>query len=306
MPRCSLARMTRTPVAIFLFRRPEAVRRLMERVATARPSRLYLIADGPRVDNPGEHDLCTAARQEALRHVTWPCELIQRFSGENLGCNRSIVGGCDFVFSDVDRAIILEDDCLPEPSFFQYCEELLDRYEHCGQVMHICGYNPLKAWQGDSASYLFSHECQFAWGWASWRRAWHFYDDAMESWTRHRQDGTNQPPWFTREVSDFFNAYGDRLPETWDYRWAYAILANRGISIVPKRNMVANIGHGVGGTHSTTYREPERTSPMTFPMTHPASITPDRTFDQAFRNHFSRSLWHRARRRLLALTWRVS
>jgi hypothetical protein len=296
--------MTRSPVAIFLFRRPETARMLMERVAAARPEVLFLIADGPRADRPGEVDQCRETRDEVLRHVTWPCEVVRRFSDVNLGCNGSIVGGCDFVFSHVDRAIILEDDCVPEVSFFRYCDELLDRYESCGQVMHICGYNPLSQWLGDASSYLFSHECQFAWGWASWRRAWRFYDDAMTSWAEHRRQGTNCPPWFNREVSDFFNAYGDRLPETWDYRLAYAILANSGISIVPKRNMVANVGHGIGGTHSTTYRVPEQTAPVQFPMSHPASIVPDRAFDKAFRSRFSRRFWCRVQRRLAAIMQR--
>jgi hypothetical protein len=296
---------TSTPVAIFLFRRPAAVRALMERVAAARPATLFLLADGPRIGHPDDAEQCRAAREEVFKNLTWHCEVVRKFSDVNLGCNANIVGGCNYIFSQVERAIILEDDCIPEVSFFSYCEELLDRYSESGQVMHICGYNPLACWKGDGNSYLFSHECQFAWGWASWRRSWRFYDDAMTSWSQHRASGTNRPPWFNQEVSDFFNSFGPSLPETWDYRLAYAILANSGVSIVPKRNMVANVGHGTYGTHSTTYQPPEPTWPLLTPLRHPPSIVVDRDFDICFRNKFSRKVRHRLRRRIGSIMRRL-
>jgi hypothetical protein len=127
----------------------------------------------------------------------------------------------------------------------------------------------------------------------------------MPSWKAHRARGTNRPPWFTSDVADFFNAYGDFIPENWDYKWAYAILANSGVSIVPAGNLVANVGFGPEATHCTTSKPPEPTYPLAIPLTHPPSIAVDQSFDVALRRHFSRRLDHRIFRRLRGMMARM-
>jgi hypothetical protein len=287
-----------TPVAVFIFNRVGPTRILMNRVAAARPKNLFVFADGPRQDRPDDAERCAEARKAVFDRVDWPCEINDRLSPKNLGCNGNIVSGCDFLFSKVERAVILEDDCIPEVSFFQFCDALLDRYATHGAVQHICGYNPLGTWQGDSADYLFSQQCTRAWGWATWRRAWALYDNEMTSWWQHRSQGTNRPPWFAQVNSDFFNHFGDDLPPTWDYRLSYAILANSGITIVPKRNLVSNIGHGNDATHSTKKRTAERSYEIDQPLRHPASVVIDRDFDSCLQGRLSQKFAYRVARRI--------
>lgn len=287
-----------TPIVLFIFNRADTVRLVMERIAAVRPKTLFVVADGPRPHRREDVERCRLARETVLQAVTWPCEVVRRFSDMNLGCDPNIVAGYDYVFSQVEEAISLEDDCVAEVSFFAYCQEMLDRYRDCGQVMHVCGINPLGRWRSGDDSYFFSRECQFGCGFATWRRAWRFYDDAMSSWKVHRERGTNRFPWFAPEVAEFFNAYGDRIPENWDFKWAYAVLANAGISVVPKGNLIANVGFGPEATHCTTPKAPDPTYALEFPLTHPASIAADRNFDLALRRRYSQKLHHRVERRL--------
>lgn len=287
-----------TPIALFIFNRADTVRLVMERIAAVRPKTLFVIADGPRSDRPEDAERCRLARETVLSAIDWPCEVVRRFSDVNLGCDPNIVAGYGYVFSQVEDAISLEDDCVAEVSFFRYCEEMLDRYRDCGQVMHVCGINPLGRWLGAGDSYLFSRECQFGCGFATWRRAWRFYDDAMVSWRAHRARGTNCPPWFTTEVARFFNSYGNDIPVNWDYKWAYAIMANSGVSIVPAGNLIANVGFGPEATHCTTPKPPEPTYALDFPLTHPPSLVVDRSFDGALRRRYSHKLHRRIQRRI--------
>ena len=130
----------KTPVAFLIFNRPETTARVLEEIARARPPKLLVVADGPRADRPGEADLCRAARA-VLSRVDWPCEVLTNFSETNLGCRRRVSSGLDWVFEEVEEAIVLEDDCLPHPSFFPFCEELLERYRADERVMAVSGDN---------------------------------------------------------------------------------------------------------------------------------------------------------------------
>ncbi len=118
-----------TPVALIVFNRPETTRRVFAAIAAARPARLLLIADGPRTDRPGEVERCDEVRK-IVTSVDWPCEVLTNFAEENMGCRRRVVSGLNWVFSQVEEAIILEDDCVPDASFFPFCAEMLERYRH--------------------------------------------------------------------------------------------------------------------------------------------------------------------------------
>ena len=133
-----------TPVALLLFRRSEETARVFERIRQARPRKLFLIADGPRPGNQEEARSCEAARA-VVERVDWPCDVVRDFAEENLGLKRRIPSGLDRVFGEVEEAIVLEDDCLPHPSFFPYCEELLDRYRDDERIVHIAGSQLLES-----------------------------------------------------------------------------------------------------------------------------------------------------------------
>ncbi len=167
-----------TPVALVVFNRPDVTRLVVEAVRQAKPPILLVVADGPR--RPDEVARCDEVRAIVLDAVDWECDVRTNFADANLGCRRRVSSGLDWVFDEVPEAIVLEDDCLPVPSFFTYCDALLDRYRDDERVMHIGGMQ-LSPTGRCSASYRFSRFTH-VWGWATWRRAWQHYDVAMGGW----------------------------------------------------------------------------------------------------------------------------
>jgi hypothetical protein len=276
-----------TPVALVVFNRPEPTARVFERVRAARPATLLVIADGPRAGHPEDAARCARVR-EIVTRVDWPCELLTNFSEANLGCKRRVSTGLDWVFATVGEAIVLEDDCVPHPTFFGFCEAMLARYRDDERVAMIGGTNYLHRTPGP-ASYLFSR--YFAiWGWATWSRAWQHYDLAMADWPARRGDGTvayaYPQPYMRRHVTAMFDAAHAGALDTWDVQWFYACLVNSGLCVVPHVNQIANIGYV--GTHTS----PEDASHPAFDMptfdldvdalVHPPHVAPDWTYDDTF------------------------
>ncbi len=157
----------RTPVALIIFNRPDTTERVFAEIAKARPPKLFIIADGPREDRPGEAERCASARAIVDR-VDWNCEVQKNYSDVNLGCGARPATGISWVFDQVEEAIILEDDCIAHPTFFRFCDELLEKYRDDERIMHIAGNNFQFGNQRTSFSYFFSHH-NICWGWASWR-----------------------------------------------------------------------------------------------------------------------------------------
>jgi hypothetical protein len=239
----------KTPVTLILYRRPELTRQVVERVASADPDHLLVIADGPR--NESEREACETARN-VVREFGWRGQVSWEVSETNLGLRRRVSSGLDWVFSRVERSIILEDDCVPEPSFFSYCTELLDRYANDERVMEIAGSSLTDQALRSDCSYYFS-KYYHPWGWATWRRAWRLYDEAISIWPKVRQrGGFPSDGWMEKR---FWQTVFDRTHsgdlQTWDYQWLFAMWSNSGLSAVPRVNLVRNIGFGPGGTHYT-------------------------------------------------------
>jgi hypothetical protein len=274
-----------TPVAMFVFNRPHTTRRVFEAIAKVRPARLLLVADGPRPDKPGEAEACQQVRDIVCR-VDWQCELSTNFAESNLGCQERMISGLNWVFTLVEEAIILEDDCLPDPSFFPFCAELLERYHGDSRVAYISGTNLVERHMKTDASYYFS---QFGgiWGWATWRSEWQRYDRNLIDWPALRNEKMlseifDQPKavaYWTR----IFNAMHEkRGPNTWDYQWLFTCLKNNSLTVVPSVNLISNIGFGPGATHATG--EDSRfmlpAAAMEFPLKHPPSFIPSRSRDR--------------------------
>jgi hypothetical protein len=271
------------PVAFFLFNRPQETARVFAEIAKAKPARLFLIADGPR--HSEERDACEAARQ-IVKAIDWTCEVRRNFSDVNLGCRRRMSSGIDWVFSLAERAILLEDDCVPDPTFFPFCTELLDRYEADPRVMMISGDNMQMGRRCTPNSYYFS-AIPHIWGWATWRRAWKHYDVEMRDWPTVR--GTDFPGEFVvpsaarvhRKMME--DVHAGRL-DTWDVQWEFACWRQRGLSILPAVNLITNIGYGSQATH-TRKRDAFadlRTEAMECPLRHPATVELHREADRAF------------------------
>ena len=166
-----------TPVVFIIFNRPDTTQKVFDEIKKVKPKKLFVISDGPR--KPSEEKLCVETRK-IIDGVDWECEVLKNYSDKNLGLKERISSGLNWVFNNTEEAIILEDDCVPDQSFFKFCEEMLDRYRGNKNIMMIGGSNPLKDFEIENA-YTFSKYYQI-WGWATWKRAWDKYDIDMKGW----------------------------------------------------------------------------------------------------------------------------
>jgi hypothetical protein len=241
-----------TSVAFIIFNRPDVTEKSFETIRQARPPRLFVIADGPRANREGEARRCADARA-VIDRVDWPCEVHKNYADTNLGCARRVSSGLDWVFSHVDRAIILEDDCIPDPTFFTFCEELLMRYENDDRIMHISGNNHQRGIRRTPYSYYFS-KFPHCWGWATWKRAWSLFDFDLKLWpmmcdlkvVESLYDDSREPEYWSSKIGEVASGQ----VSSWAYRWQIACWANNGLSILPETNLVQNIGFGPGATHT--------------------------------------------------------
>jgi len=265
----------KTPVAFIIFNRPDTTERVFAEIAKARPSKLLVVADGPRENRAGEAEKCTATRA-IIDRVDWDCEVLTNFSDRNLGCKRRVSSGIDWVFEQVEEAIILEDDCLPDPTFFRYCQELLERYRHDQRIGLISGDNFQFGRRRNDDSYYFSKYVHI-WGWATWRDRWTgSYDVSMARWPRIRDEGWLADMVGNEREAAFWNKIFERVYrggiDTWDYQWVFANWVEGRLSVMPTMNLISNIGFNRGdATHTGGESELANLprEPMRFPLRHP-------------------------------------
>jgi hypothetical protein len=285
------ARIT-TPVAFLIFNRPYTTQRVFAEIARARPPKLLVVADGPRMHRPGEAARVAEARS-IVERVDWPCEVLTDFSAANLGCKLRVSSGLDWVFDQVAEAIILEDDCVPHPTFFPFCEELLKRYRDDERVAQIGGVNFQFGHRRNGDSYYFSRY-NHIWGWASWRNRWQgHYDAGLTLWPRARDEGWISDMVGTRQEAKYWTRLFELVHQgkidTWDYQWTFACWIQRRLTILPNVNLISNIGFRADGTHTTAENKlaelPLREMP--FPLTHPVGVIENRALDRrTFRHSF--------------------
>lgn len=263
-----------TPVAFLIFNRPDTTERVFQVIRQAKPPQLLVVADGPRSKFADEAQKCQAARA-IIDRVDWDCEVLTNYSDINLGCKTRVSSGLDWVFDTVEKAIILEDDCLPHLSFFRFCEELLDFYQSDRRIMTISGNNFQFGRKRTEYSYYFSRYCH-CWGWATWRRAWRLYDIEMKLWPRVKNENLlehiledSQTVKYWERI--FQRTYNESI-NSWAYRWKFACWIHSGLTVLPNVNLVSNIGFGVRSTHTTNKQNLCANLPvekMYFPLQHP-------------------------------------
>jgi hypothetical protein len=272
-------------VAFIIFNRPQYASRVFEAIRKARPPLLLVIADGPREGHREDREGCRLSRA-LIDRVDWDCEVRKNYSEINLGCGRRVASGISWVFDQVEEAIILEDDCVPDITFFQFCEELLERYRTDQRIGQIGGVNYQSARGGMKHSYYFSRH-PYIWGWASWRRAWEGYDFNMELWPLLRERG-----WLAHLFEDKgtvryytfnFDKTHQRIIDTWDYQWFFHCWVNNRLSILPELNLVSNIGYDY--VYATHTRMKSRLAnvpvePISFPLVHPPFVMRDLVADR--------------------------
>lgn len=290
--------MLTTPVLFLIFNRPDTTQVVFNEIRKARPAKLFIAADGPRIERPEELGKCRQTREIAAQ-VDWKCEVNTLFRDNNLGCREAVSSAINWFFESVKEGIVLEDDCLPDQSFFPFCEELLNRYRHDNRVMQINGSNYLTSWDKQRESYFFSKYGP-VWGWASWKRAWNYYDARMTSWPeikeRHLYDFCDSKEEIAARKKIYDDVHSGKI-DTWDYQWGLAKMINSGLSVTPCSNLVTNIGFSVNATHTTVgnkFANMNRFS-LPFPLKHPAHVLRDRRFDAAY---FASTMGERAGARM--------
>ncbi len=263
-----------TPILLLIFNRPHQTLRILESIRQQQPARLFIAADGPRQHKDGEAALCQQTRDLVLRQIDWPCEVHTLFRQHNLGCATAVSAAIDWFFSQVEEGIILEDDCMPDPSFYNFCTTLLDRYRHDTRMMHIGGSNYQAGVKRGDASYYFSRYAHI-WGWATWKRAWELYDFTLLRYRGASTEGV--PAAFSRDLKAFY----EQKMDTWDTQWFLSVLFNKGFAITPNTNIIRNIGYGKEATH--TKSKPAWFKKMAYgtitQLTHPSEITVDEAAD---------------------------
>lgn len=296
------------PVLLIGFNRPQFSACVLDVLRKVKPARLYVACDGPRPAHPSDADRCQQVRQLYSRDpegmIDWPCEIFSRFNSRNEGCRETIVSALDWVFSSEDQVIILEDDIVPDVSFFPYCEELLDYFRYDSRVGSIAANNLQRNPPVDGCSYRFSIYSH-AWGWATWKRAWDSYDKHLSGWAEFRDAGWLDQlggAQFARIWTKRLNQLADAPnPSVWDLIWQFTCWQQGYLTVVPEVELVRNIGFGPDATHTLDEFSPlGAPSSIAFPLRHPKVIQADRKRDHdTFRRVHARHFFQELRRKAL-------
>lgn len=240
----------RSPILFIVFNRPDTTMEVLESIASARPARLYVAADGPRSTRQGESEITKKVRAAVLARIDWPCEVKTLFRDTNLGCRNGVRTAIDWFFENEAEGIILEDDVVPSPDFFKFCDYALEKYRDVPEIFMVSGTN-LIGTSGKSSHYFYTSFGSI-WGWATWRRAWSFYDVEMATWPDEEMRAwmlSAHGSTAARYLTNVFDSHLKYNIDTWDAQWTYSIIRHGALSIVPEANMIRNIG--IVGAHSS-------------------------------------------------------
>lgn len=283
------------PVVLFIFKRYEPALRVIEAISKVKPQKLYIIADGPR--NKDEEILVNECRKKVEEGINWECEVIRNYAKNNMGIYNRIGLGAKWVFSMEDKAIFLEDDNLPEETFFEFCKQMLEKYYTDNRILWICGTNYLEKYNPENgASYMFTKHL-LPCGWASWANKFpKFYDGNLEllddPYLSRRLRNEYENKSLYRQQLYAFNSTKRKMslnkPISWDFQMAYSIRINNLYGISPKYNQIRNIGVDSLATHGGTSYNKVMTRrfcgvesfPLEFPLVHPKTVLSDITYEK--------------------------
>ncbi len=283
--------MFQTPILFLIFNRPDTTKLVFESIKRIKPAKLYIAADGARKHKVGEDLLCKETRS-IIDLIDWECEIKTLFRNENLGCKIAVSSAIDWFFENEEQGIILEDDCLPNESFYIYCETLLNYYASNERIMHISGNNFQDGNVRGNGSYYFSNY-NHIWGWATWKRAWKAYNVDLSFLTETETETLIEKQFDTKKERLFWNNIFKKVINktigTWDYQWTYAVWKNNGLSILPNKNMIANIGFNNNGTHTSGVDILGLSNMKTFSISkiiHPTEIEINKKADKYGLDHY--------------------
>ena len=280
----------RTPVVLIIFNRIDTTQRVFDAIREVKPLKLLVISDAPRINREGEAEQCEAARA-IINQVDWECEVLTNHSNINLGPRKRISSGLDWVFEQVEEAIVLEHDCLPGATFFRYCEELLEKYRDDERIMIISGNNLQFGRKRNQYSYYFSRYIHI-WGWATWRRAWEKYDVSIPKWNELKDSSWLSDLLDNQQAVMYWSGIFDAIIsgyDTWDYSLVFSLWINEGLSISPQVNLVSNIGFGENAENCkdiSSILANMLVEELEFPLQHPAVISRHEEADDLVETHF--------------------
>jgi hypothetical protein len=283
------------PILFLVFNRPETTAQVFQRIKQIQPAKLFIAADGPRAGKAGEKEKCEAVRQLILDGINWECDVKALFRESNLGCGNAVSGAITWFFDNVEEGIILEDDTLPDLSFFTFCKTLLEKYRNDEKVKMISGNNFQNGkWRGDGSYYFsaYSHN----WGWASWKRTWKEYDFMLNGLDKAELEKNMSFYFSDKKVKEYWMKTFDKLKNgvlnTWDVQMLFCTWAKKGLSILPNINLVSNIGFGAEGTHNQNEDDVQADIPIQTlnSIKHPSEISQNKKADDfSFRKYYASS-----------------
>jgi len=278
------------PVLFTIFNRPKITLETFKEIAKAKPPRIYIASDGARHDKEGELKKVKNLRKEILEKIEWDCKVETLFRSKNLGCRNAMSESINWFFENEEDGIILEDDCLPDSTFFSFCENLLDKYKDNKEVMHISGNQFLNDFNTDD-SYYFA-KIEHCWGWASWSDRWkkYKYGTNLSDFDDSNLIKFSTDPYIQKYWLNILNKMKAGEIDSWAYQWTFRIIENNGICINPSVNLISNIGFGEDGTH-TVDKKNKHANMDIFPIDeiiHPTNVAIDDNYvNRIYKEHFS-------------------
>lgn len=267
----------RSPVLFLIFNRPNQTALVFETIKNQKPPRLYIVADGPREGKKGEIDICSATR-EIVNAVDWNCQVKTLFRKNNLGCKKSVSQGISWFFEHETEGIILEDDCLPSPSFFDFMDEMLEKFRYEEKVACINGNCSFNISERSTETYFFTVHAN-VWGWGTWKRVWDLYDLDMTKWPEAKKLHLTEQIFFDHRISNFWNKIFQKTYEgklsTWDYQLVFLVFFYRLLCVQPYVNLISNIGFGPNATitkDTSSPRANQKSEAIDFPIKHPTEL----------------------------------
>mgnify|MGYP003706111367 CR=1 FL=1 len=274
-----------TPVLLIAFNRPALTQTVFEKIRDAKPNKLYIAIDGPRENNKFDNEKIKNV-YKIFENIDWKCKIFFLKRKVNLGCKFAVSGAIDWFFNNEDKGIILEDDCVPGPHFFTFCQELLSRYENNTEIQMITGNNFQDGIIRGNGSYYFS-KLTHVWGWATWKRAWDKYDVNMSFWPKFKSSREFKDIFKLKKATNHFKSIFDAVHkgkiDTWDYQWNACIWFNEGLCVTPNKNLVTNIGFGPDATHTKDINDKYKGSRPTYkvlPLVHTEKVIRDKKADE--------------------------
>lgn len=287
------------PILFIIYNRPDLTAKTFAKIREMRPKYLFIGADGPNLNKKGDMEKCQKTR-EIVSKIDWPCKVETRFLRNNSGCAIGVSSAISWFFSKVEMGIILEDDCLPNKSFFYFCKEMLSKYEKDNEIMMISGTNLLGKWKSKKQDYYFSRQVAI-WGWATWRRAWKRYSHTLPELKNTEKliqlkKTINNDPYYKYIIGKAKETLRGKK-DSWGYRWIISCYLCNGKIITPSKNLISNLGFNSSALHTKnpfSWMANIKAHSLTFPLRHPKSRDVDREFHnkiiKKLKNPFNRLL----------------